>query len=375
MTRNIAMKILLSFLILVAVSACASRQVALVPEDKPFSARKNAEIALLYWIDRLPHAPEAGVDNLIPSLARAAAFQSALEALLRDDPGLAATAAETAGYQVVIFNFGDIRFLALADSRHPGIGPTVIVNPNARRELIAGAPHPVFEEGVDIEAGLFVTRLEARAAIIAGAHACASSVASRCATADNVCPGNGSAPVRVSDAAHNTVLLYQLAHETLAHAWPDSIVFSLRGMMRADNAIVIFSDGSRRHAGVEALPNRLRDGVAATSLSSAGKIVSCQDADDDALARRSFCGAGNVQGRFLNGSPDACSVDASASSGRFVHLEQGGIVLARLRSAAQLNLSGSAAENLLRGIAAVIPSSEMPMASPDSASGPGQDRR
>ena len=30
----------------------------------------------------------------------------------------------------------------------------------------------------------------------------------------------------------------------------------------------------------------------------------------------------NTQGRYINGSPNACSVDATNTTGRFVHIEQ-----------------------------------------------------
>ena len=189
------------------MSACTGVQVTPVIEDQPATARENAESVLLRWIDRLPHALEIGADRLIPSIEKAAAFQTALEALISDDLSLAAAAAELAGYRVAAFDFGELRFTALVDSQHPGIGPTIIINLQATRELIAGAPHAVFEEGVDVEAGLFLTRLGARAAIIAGAHACASSTASQCSGADYVCARTGSSMLRLSEAAQSTSLL------------------------------------------------------------------------------------------------------------------------------------------------------------------------
>ena len=140
--------------------------------------------------------------------------------------------------------------------------------------------------------------------------------------------------------------------------WPDSIFFNLRGMQQTDTASAIFSNGSETLAGPGELANRLRTSVKASWSDSAAEVASCQDADDDVRGYRSSCGTGNVQGRFLNGSRDACTVAATESGGRFINLEQGDKILDSFESSAQLNLSGSPAEKLLRGIAAVIPSTD-----------------
>ncbi len=320
------------------------------------TARKNAEIVLLTWIDRLPHALEISSDLLITSPERVAAFQQALEVVIAGDLTEAAEAADRAGYQVVIFSFGDTQYVALADQQTKGVGPTVIINMAARRDIVASAPHPIYEEGVDVEAGLFITRLEARGAVIAGAHRCASSIASQCSGTTSVCTSGESSAYRLSDAGHNTDLLYQQAHEFLAQAWPGSVFFSLHGMDRMNDTDVIISDGTVNVGDMDALPNRIRDKVRFGWGNSGGYVVSCQGADDGAVAYQNLCGTTNVQGRFLNQSPDACDSVATRSSGRFVHIAQTDAILGNQRTASSLNISGTSAEALLQGIAATIPS-------------------
>ena len=158
----------------------------------------------------------------------------------------------------------------------------------------------------------------------------------------------------------------------MASEWPDSIFFNLRGMQQTDTASAIFSNGSNTLAGPEELANRLRSSVTAAWPDSAAYVFSCQDADKDFRNYRSSCGTGNVQGRFLNGSPDACTIAATESAGRFINLEQGDKILDSFESSAQLKLSGSPAEKLLRGIAAVIPSSERETATQGKTSAHGR---
>jgi hypothetical protein len=121
--------------------------------------------------------------------------------------------------------------------------------------------------------------------------------------------------------AHFDDSLFQAAHEVLATAWPDTLVVQLHGM-RADPTWLVASDGSdEARPGDTGLAARVRDRVRA-ELGDPIVAVSCQDPADDQYPYRNLCATSNVQGRWLAGSADACALDATAASGRFLHLEQ-----------------------------------------------------
>ena len=170
-----------------------------------------------------------------------------------------------------------------------------------------------------------------------------------------MCGEAEDAPYRTSDVGHNPATLFHVAHEVLAAAWPEAVVASLHGMRRTDGTSIIVSDGSReKRPGDDAVGGRLRDALRA-HLGEGTAVVSCNDANDDRHPCRRLCGFTNVQGRSLNGSPNACGADTDVPSGRFIHLEQTWDVLGefergRARWAEYPNLSA-----VLRATVAAIP--------------------
>ena len=90
----------------------------------------------------------------------------------------------------------------------------------------------------------------------------------------------------------------------------------LHGFARqSSDPLAIVSDGTDAPA---AATHRSRALAAALADLTGDAVRSCND--PDAVPR--LCGTTNVQGRMLNGSPDACGTAAAEGSGRFLHVEQ-----------------------------------------------------
>jgi hypothetical protein len=196
-----------------------------------------------------------------------------------------------------------------------GLG-TYIIDLKYARNVIVEAPHPIFdantpEEGADIFQGL-----AARGLFIAGTHRCANkNTPSGCSGTTTAC-GDGSIPVRISDAPHFTQNFMFAAHRAALQLSPQPIMLNLHGNS-SEPVDVTLSDGTRIAGARTALVQRLRNALLARSV----KVGSC-NWPADGLTADNLCGTTNAQGRFSNGSPEACTRNAASASGRFLHIEQ-----------------------------------------------------
>jgi hypothetical protein len=106
------------------------------------------------------------------------------------------------------------------------------------------------------------------------------------------------------------------AHRATLQLSPQPISLNLHGNS-SEPVDVTLSDGTRITGSETALVQRLRKALLAQSITAG----SC-NWPPDGLTADNLCGTDNVQGRVSNGSPEACTMDAASSSGRFVHIEQ-----------------------------------------------------
>jgi hypothetical protein len=289
-------------------------------------------------VDRLAPAPYGDLETLVrdlfipgpdsngyapPSAAELTAFEDVvgmIEARAFDD---ARERASTLGYDVWHLADPAAPELVALVERAAGLrgGGTYVVDaaaPAAAR--VVEVPHPLADAGTLDEGVQLFERTRAGALLVAGTHRCASLASTPCvgAEATNACAGR----LRVSDVAHFAGSYFQRAHETLFRLWPDSAAISLHA--HADSAgqpDVIVSAGTRDDVGLAAPVNRLRDGLRGAGFA----VASCNTATDPAPR---LCGESNVQGRASNGAADACLRDATHTSARFLHVEQGTTVLA-----------------------------------------------
>ena len=154
--------------------------------------------------------------------------------------------------------------------------------------------------------------------MLAGADRCASSVTSGC-TGSTDCGAH-----RVSDGAHAVNTFFQIFHELAGREHADTRVLQLHGF-KADPGEPEFSVSDGRTADqadpyltnqfYRDLEDRMIAALAPGALPRPGN--SCNK-----TGQQNFqCGTDSVQGRDLNNSVNACTTDASAATGNFVHLE------------------------------------------------------
>lgn len=217
---------------------------------------------------------------------------------------------------------------------------TVIVNPNAARELSVQVSHPWFDAET-ADQGIRVFRgVEARSFVMAGSHRYANPYCSRvqdfeCAAGRLMSiPGSGAADeYPESDVAHNPDSLFQAATEALQSHYDaagpsgnslflgEFTAIQFHGMAAGSCSAEIYltyglGPGPGTPTPGETLfqfKTRLLDVPAAASVQVPGDAPAC-----------GLNGSRNVQGRLLNGVAVHAvgGTEATAYTGRFIHVEQ-----------------------------------------------------
>jgi hypothetical protein len=295
------------------VNACES------PPSPPPDLKRGTAAKLLL------DAPHRRADSLaaMPSIAAIEKdFKAALEAVVDGDLAAARKAAAGAGYVAVESRQFGRRYTILLERDGAGIGPAIAVAASPVRDAVLQAPHSLKDAQTDRQAVILFFRLGARALILSGAHRCAAREASSCSGKTRVC-GGGRGSYRTSDAAHNSDMLFHVAHRFFSRRWPRSVAVQFHGFRNVQSPVwFVISDGSKERRPVRRkLAERVRDSIRDT-LGRDDRAVSCQDIDDRSITTRWLCATTTVQGRELNNSPDICRVPAERSSGRFLHIEQ-----------------------------------------------------
>ncbi|MGH6912483.1 MAG: hypothetical protein ACREH3_02110 [Geminicoccales bacterium] len=246
---------------------------------------------------------------------------AALEAAASGDMAAARRHAAEAGYEVVERSGSGRRYAILMERDKAGIGPAVALALDPARDVIIEAPHPVIDRYSGRQAAVLFLELGARALVVSGANRCAAKAESPCSGKTRVC-GGGSSPYRASDPAHNPATLFHVAHRFLSRRWPQSVVVQPHGFTNSGSTVwFVISDGStEKRPDDRMLTGRVRDAL--REALGRERAVSCQDPSDRSIGTRWLCATTTIQGRDLNGSPDACHVNAERSSGRFLHIEQ-----------------------------------------------------
>jgi hypothetical protein len=280
------------------------------------------EVPLVAWTTSRDHALPNTLADFAETEGRLGQFRAFAEALSAADWTKAHELAATVGYQVVAINDAGAWYVVASDGSKAGRGPTLVVGTRAHREVLLEAPHVRFEPGTGEQAVTLLRDLHGRAAIVSGAHRCASRSYTSCDGKTAVC---GSLEAyRDSDAGHNTNTFFNVAHTTFANLWSQAIVVSLHGMKEDPGAAtqMIVSNGIHGEDKTqETAATKLRLALG-RSFASPGTVVDCNHPPDNVFQYRKLCGFTNVQGRHVNGGVDACSQSVERGTGRFVHLEQ-----------------------------------------------------
>jgi hypothetical protein len=281
---------------------------------------------LASWVGTRPHLGPDSIESFSTPPQRLNAFDGFVRALASQDWTSARRLASGLNYVVAAIDEGGSWFVVAYDPT--GRDATIVLNLSPDRDVIFQAPHVPFEAGTAQQAVLLLRSVRGRAALIAGAHRCASRRFAGCSGTTDVC--GRREPYRDSDVGHYTETLFHTAHRALAMRWLRSVSVSLHGMREDSDGTktsLIVSSGAHGADSQGVLPaTRLRAYLGQLPLSP-GTVVSCNLPSDEVFGYRKLCGFTNVQGRLVNGSADICSTSTEAATGRFVHLEQDWSVL------------------------------------------------
>jgi hypothetical protein len=286
---------------------------------------------LAAWVQAQKHAPAGSLSDFETDQPRRELFQALIGAMAGQEWAVAGRLAERLRYRLAVFHEAGSSFVVASDDSGRAIDPIVIVNLRARRDVILQAPHVPYEKGTAEQAIVLLKNLGARAAIISGAHRCASRSFTMCNGVTAVCSKDGGQEAfRASDAGHNTATLFHLAHVVFTEKWKNAVAISLHGMSHDRDGIVtsfIISNGIQADDAERSTPaTRLRFALAQT-IAKPGWVVSCNVRSDSRYDYRPLCGFTNVQGRHINGDADACRIGVTRGTGRFIHIEQDRSVL------------------------------------------------
>jgi hypothetical protein len=319
---------------------------------------ETVEVPLVSWVTARQHALANTLADFSESADRLATFRAFADALAAHDWAKVRERASAVSYQIVAIKEADEWFVVASDDSKTGRGPTLVVNTSARRDLVLEAPHVPFEVGTGEQATVLLRDLGGRAAILSGAHRCASRSFGACDGKTAVC---GSLEgYRDSDAGHNMATMFHVSHLAFADRWNQSIVVSLHGMREdeAGHTRMIVSNGIRQEDKGEATAATKFRLTLGRSFDPPGTVVDCNYRPDDVFNYRKLCGYTNVQGRHVNGAADACRRSVDTGTGRFVHLEQDWNVLkpyAQNWARLDQNERAKAIANAFAGVAPVVP--------------------
>lgn len=289
-------------------------------EDAAPGGIEIVEVPPIAWVSSRSHALPDSLQNFVTE--RTKTFREFVESLAALDRQKAASLAEKLKYQLVEIDEDGKKYLVASDDSGSGRDPIIVINTAPSRDVIFEAPHVPFEVGTAEEAIVLLSPLDGVAALIPGAHRCASKSFDACDGKTPVCNDKREEePYRDSDVSHNTQTLFQVAHVVLAERWKNAVVVSLHGMKDDDQGVhtsVIVSDGTALEGDQAAAYPAMKLRLALASGAEPGAVVSCNLADDKKYEARKLCGSTNVQGRNVNGDPDACHGNVGQATGRFI---------------------------------------------------------
>ncbi|MEM1341665.1 MAG: hypothetical protein AAGF68_05055, partial [Pseudomonadota bacterium] len=240
-----------------------------------------AHVPLTAWMSSRPHvSADSLADMRLDPISRER-FAETLRRVLQEDWARALPLAKRIGYEVAILEDGNLHYTLLQEDLPRGIGPTVVISHQPRRNVIAQAPHASFETGTSEQAATLMGLLGFRAAILSGAHRCASRTFVECRGHTTVCGDRPGSPYRTSDTAHSPQTLFHIAHLTLIEAWPQVKAISLHGMRKRGETLAVISDGSRAvESAQQSTVGTIRNEFRRLIGQGGGGVYSCNDSED-----------------------------------------------------------------------------------------------
>jgi len=260
----------------------------------------------------------SGNDYMDPSSTARGSWGNALDFVLNGNYNQAADTLATIGYELVQFldTSGVIHttYFVLRSNSSNYWG-TYVYNPDYCRPLVIQCPHAKKEFNTGKEGIHVFVKTRALFFCLSGTSRCNNSTSSACSGTTTVCSGEAES-YRISDLPHSISTIFQSTTDTLLNRFSNTYFIQLHGFTKLDtDPYVILSNGT------QLTPNPDYIVPLTTYLYNEDSTLTFKVAhvDLDWGRLRSF---NNTQGRLINSSPDACSTDASATNGRFIHIEQ-----------------------------------------------------
>ena len=191
------------------------------------------------------------------------------------------------------------------------------INPFAKRNIVVEVPHEGFESDTGSEGARLFKALGARALIINKEHRCSDPDTTPCGNASTVvCNGR----LRESDVAHHTANTFYLLHVRFNDMDFQTRFVQLHGFTSSVGDMVEIGDGTNTDVASSSVSNIFAKALR-THVPDAGAVHSCQEEAGDPPSN--LCGETNVEARYSH-QPNLsdCPPAVSASSGRFLHIEQ-----------------------------------------------------
>lgn len=260
---------------------------------------------------------------VMPTHSNQHVFEQMFSAFAQQNWPLAKEYAEQLNYKVIQFDDVDTkqRYYLLQEkyaSGHANFvgGGVYVYNPQGLNAVLQ-APHPkrdLFTGTQAVDAFLYT---QSKFLMLAGTRRDSSHDISEC-TGTNY---------SASDVAHQTNSYYQVAHQYLSdfddatvfiqyHGFGTKTLNKLQSQCGTSNDLMLNLSEGVKYANNDN-PNSIMQ-LLKQSVVKEGTIKACTYGEDT----KSLGGTWNVQGRHVNGSHNSCHTSASASSQRFIHLEQ-----------------------------------------------------
>lgn len=279
----------------------------------------NIETYLRDLIDNVPGS--SGNNYKEPTEDNLNQWELVIDAILDDNITEAVEQAVYVNYQIVEFTDtfatpNQVYYILKEFSIRNYYWGTFVFSKTPKSEnLVLAAPHILHDQNTGYQAAYVFRQNVAKALYISGAHRCNREEPSSCSGTTSSCSTNYQA-YRVSDVPHNVNSAFQRTTEMMFDAWPNSVFVQLHGFDKEpSDPYLIISNGTNKTPQTDYVA-QLRDALLDEDNSLTFRIPHI-----NANWTR-YAAFDNTQGRYINGSPSPCSVPATNTTGRFVHIEQ-----------------------------------------------------
>lgn len=263
---------------------------------------------------------DTGDDYISPDGGQLITWGQILNDLIQNEYSAAAVTANLLDYDLIQFLDTSIvpnRTYYMLKNVGSNYWGTYLYNPNFCRSLVIQSPHPKKDYNTGKEGIHIFHETESLFFMLSGTSRCNQSAYSSCSGTTSVCSDN-SERYRITDLAHNLQTVFQNTTDTLLNSFSDSYFLQLHGFgKRSTDPFIILSNGTQITPTIDYIS------ILEQNMENEHPFFedSIKVAHTD-LSWTRLRGFGNVQGRLINASSDYCSSNATATNGRFIHMEQ-----------------------------------------------------